>query len=139
MDKQYFKLETLKTAIESVRQDCYFGSVDLADAYYSVPIFKNYRKYFRFFHKGQKFQFTALVTGLTSSPRIFTKILKPVFAHLRAHGHISTEFIDDSFLLGLTFEDCFNNIRDTVYIMNKLGFAINLGKSILQLCKRICN
>ena len=137
MDKQHFKMETLKTAIESMRQDCFFGSVDLADAYYSIPIFKTHRKYFRFFHKGQKFQFTVLVMGLTSSPRIFTKILKPVFAHLRAHGHISTAYIDDSCLLGLTFKDCFNNIRDTVSIMDELGFTINVGKSVLQPCKCI--
>lgn len=82
MDKQHFKMETLRTAIESMRPNCYFASVDLADAYYSIPIYKGDRKFFRFFHKGQKFQFTALVMGLTCSPRIFTKILKPVFAYL---------------------------------------------------------
>ena len=132
MDKQHFKMKTLKTAIESKRQDCYFASVDLADAYYSIPVCKGDRKYFRFFHKGQKFQFTALVMGLTSSPRIFTKILKSVFAYLRALGHINTAYIDDSCLVGLTYKGCLRNIYDTVSLMDELGLTVHTDKSVLQ-------
>ena len=137
MDRQHFKMETLKTAVESMRQGCFFGSVDLADAYYSIPVCKLDRKYFRFIHKGQKFQFTALVMGLTSSPRIFTKILKPVFAYLRARGHISTAYIDDSCLLGLTYWECANNIKDTVSLMDELGLTVSEEKSVLIPCTRI--
>ncbi|MCG7876290.1 MAG: hypothetical protein JAZ03_08585 [Candidatus Thiodiazotropha taylori] len=137
MDKKHFKMETLKTAIESMRQDCYFASVDLADAYYSIPIAKGDRRFFRFFHKGQKFQFTALVMGLTCSPRIFTKVLKPVFAHLRALGHISTAYIDDSCLIGLTYNDCLRNISDTVSLMDELGLTVHTEKSVLKPSKQV--
>ena len=137
MDRQHFKMETLKTAVESMRQGCFFGSVDLADAYYSIPVCKLDREYFRFIHKGQKFQFTALVMGLTSSPRIFTTILKPVFAYLRARGHISTAYIDDSCLLGLTYWECANNIKDTVSLMDELGLTVSEEKSVLIPCTRI--
>ena len=87
MDRQHFKMETLKTALESIMQGCFFRSEDLADAYYSIPVCKLNRKYFGFIHKGQKFQFTALVMRLTLSLRIFTKSLKPVFAYLRAYAN----------------------------------------------------
>ena len=90
-----------------MKQDCYFGSVDLSDAYYSIAVCKIDSKYFVFlFTKVKKYQFTALVMGSTSSPRFFTKILQPMFAYLRARGHISTAYIDDSCLLGLTFWEC---------------------------------
>ena len=71
-------METLQSAIAAMRPNCFFASVDLAEAYYSVPIFREHRKYFRFLHKGREVQFIGLVMGLSSSPRIFTKILKPV-------------------------------------------------------------
>ena len=137
MDKQHFKMETLKSAVESMRHNCFFGSVDLADAYYSIPISEIDRRYFRFFHKDKKFQFTALVMGLTSSPRIFTKILKPVFAHLRALGHISTAYIDDSCLVGLTYQECLRNIIDTVSLMDDLGLTVHTEKSVLKPCRQI--
>ena len=71
-------METLQSAIAAMRPNCFFASADLPEAYYSIPIFREHRTYFRFLYNGRKFQFTAIVMGLSSSPGIFTKILKPV-------------------------------------------------------------
>ena len=86
LQKVHFKMETLQSAIEAMRKNCYFGSVNLSEAFYSVPIQETDRKFFRFIHNNQKYQFTALIMGFTYSPRVFTKILKPVFARLRSKG-----------------------------------------------------
>ncbi len=125
-------METLKTAINLMTKDCYFGSVDISDAFYSIPIDCKDRKYFRFWHKGQKYQFTALVMGMTTAPRVFTKVLKPVFASLRAKGHISTAYIDDSCLQGHSYDSCLANIDDTVELMDSLGLTIHPSKSCFQ-------
>ncbi|XP_053391152.1 uncharacterized protein LOC128553983 [Mercenaria mercenaria] len=137
MKKFHFKMETLQSAIDSLRKDCYFASVDLAEAFYSVPLLHEDRKYFRFFHNSTKYQFTALVMGLTSSPRIFTKLLKPVFATLRSWGHISTAYIDDSCLQGLTYGECLINVRDTVKLLDDLGLTVHPTKSVLIPCQTI--
>lgn len=131
MEHIHFKMETLKAAIDAMRPNCFFGSVDLSEAFYSVPIKSQDRKYFRFIFKNQKYQFTSLVMGLATSPRVFTKILKPVFAHLRSKGFISTAYIDDSCLQGSSFEECYNNIYSTVKLMDSLGFTVHLEKSVL--------
>lgn len=34
----HFKMDTLKSAINLVKKDCYFASIDLKDAYYSVAV-----------------------------------------------------------------------------------------------------
>ena len=99
-------METQQSAIAAMRPYCFFASVDLDEAYYSIPIFKEHRKYFRFLQNRRKFQFTALVMGLSSSPRIFTKIIKPVFALLRSCGHVSAAYIDDSCLQCQTYDSC---------------------------------
>ena len=63
--------------------------------------------------------------------RIFTKILKPVFGHLRNQGHISVIFVDDSYLQGDTKHDCMDNINATIDFLSSLGFSIYTGKSVL--------
>jgi hypothetical protein len=132
MDKKHFKMETLHSAINAMRHNCFFGSVDLSEAFYSIPILKSDRKYFRFYFNGQKYEFTSLVMGLTTSPRVFTKLLKPVFAKLRAQGHISSAFIDDSCLQGQSYSKCLENINETVKLMDSLGFTVHPTKSVLK-------
>ena len=129
--------KTLQSAIDAMRKNCYFGSVDLSEAFYSIPIRLKDRKFFRFFHDNQKYQFTALITGLTHSPRVFTKILKPVFAKLRAKGHISSAYIDDSCLQGATYQLCKKNITDTVKLMDSLGLTVQPEKSVFEPTQQI--
>lgn len=81
-------METLKSALHLVRRNCYFAKIDFKDAYFSIPIDENDRKYLRFTWKGQIYEFTALPNGLSSAPRIFTKVMKPVFSTLRQTVHI---------------------------------------------------
>ena len=43
--------------------------------------------------------------------RVFTKLLKPVFATLREQGYESVIYVDDSLLQGDTYQECLDNIR----------------------------
>ena len=102
------------------------ASVDLRDAYYSLPIHKEDQKYLRFCWKSRLFQFTCLTNGLACAPRLFTKILKPVYATLRQNGHLNVGYIDDSYLQGESIEDYQANIDDTCAVLPKLGFILFL-------------
>ena len=137
LDKIHFKMETLQSAIHAMRKNCFFGSVDLSEAFYSIPIRQADRKFFRFIHKGQKYQFTALIMGLTHSPRVFTKILKPIFAKLRSKGHVSSAYIDDSCLQGASYHQCQQNIEETVRLMDSLGLTVQPQKSIFEPTQQI--
>ena len=86
------------SAIKLMNKWCYMSSIDLRVAYYSIPIAPEFRKNLKFILRGEMFQFTALPMGLSSSPRISTKVLKPVFATLRCQfGYSCLGCIDDSF------------------------------------------
>ena len=137
LEKIHFKIETLQSAIDAMRENCYFGSVDLSEAFYSIPIREEDRKYFRFIHNNQKYQFTALIMGLTHSPRVFTKLLKPVFSDLRSKGHTSSAYIDDSCLQESTYSKCKQNIKDTVTLMDSLGLTVHPEKSVLEPTQQI--
>ena len=130
-------METLKAAITKIQQRDYFGSIDLKDAYFSVPIADVDRKYLQFVWNGKEYQFCTLPQGLASSPRVFTKLLKPVYASLRKAGHFSTPYIDDSLLKGQTYNDCLGNINDTILLVDKLGFTVHPDKSVVVPTQKI--
>ena len=56
--------------------------------------------------EGQLYKFVCLPNGLTSAPRLFTKILKPVFAALHKEGHHIMGYLDDSILFGNNYDQC---------------------------------
>jgi hypothetical protein len=127
-----FKLDSIKTVLNLVQQNCFMGSIDLTDAYYSIKIDESDRKFLRFLWEGRLYEFCRLPQGLTSAPRIFTKILKPVFAHLRGQGFESASYLDDTYLQGDSYQECLNNIQITKDTLTKLGFKVNEDKSVFR-------
>ena len=133
----HFKMDTIYTAINMMKPHCYMASVDLKDAYYSVPIHKNDQKYLKFLWKDTYYRFTAFPNGLALCPRKFTKLLKPVYAWLRNKGHLSVAYIDDSYLQADTYDNCVKNIIDTVTLFDRLGFVVHPTKSVFTPAKTI--
>ena len=132
VDYHHFKMDTFQTALKLIQPGCFMASVDLKDAYYSIPLHPEHRKYLMFEWEGQYYQFTCLPNGLSSSPRVFTKILKPVYSHLRSIGHICMGHIDDSLLVAHSLGSCLKNIYETVNLFTLLGFTIHPVKSVLE-------
>ena len=95
-------MESIKQVIAMVQPGCWMATIDLKDAYYSVPVHKESRKYLKFVLDSSIFDFPSLPNGYRDAPRLFTKIMKPVFGTLRNRGHASVVYIDDSWLQGLT-------------------------------------
>ena len=63
-------------------------SIDLKDAFFSVPIHSTHRKYLKFTFD-DLFQFTSCQMGYGPAMRVFTKISKVPFGHLRSLGQNS--------------------------------------------------
>lgn len=83
------------------------------------------------------YNFTVLLFGLASEPRVFTKFMKPVFAAFRANYIKCGYFIDDSLVINRNYSDCKNETQLIVSELDKLGFTNNLKKSILEPTHRI--
>ena len=132
VEYRHFKMGTLQSAIRLMKHNCYMASVNLRDAYFSIPIDEEHQKFLRFLWRGKLFQFTCLPNGLSCAPRLFTKVLKPVYATLTRKGHLNVGYIDDSYLQGDTVGECNDNISDTSDLFTKLGFIIQPLKSLFQ-------
>ena len=137
VEYHHFKMDTFENAIKLVTRNCYMASIDLRHAYYSVPIAEEHQKFLCFQWEGKIYQYTCLPNGISSAPRLFTKLMKPVYAKLRNLGYINAGYIDDSLLCGDSVEECSNNVKETVKLMSKLGFHIHKDKSVFKPTKQI--
>ena len=82
----HFKMETQGSIKTAIRSQEWTVSIDLRDAYLQVLMHRAVRKYLRFVVNKRTHQFTCLPFGLATSPREFTKLLRPVVALLRKRG-----------------------------------------------------
>lgn len=95
------------------------------------------RKWLRFIWQGQPYQFTCLPQGLTSAPRIFTKLLKPALAHLRRLGIVVSCYIDDCIFIAASADELLKNVSYAMSLFDSLGLTINVHKSVLEPCQQV--
>ena len=136
--KQHFKMDSLTTVLNLVKQGDWAISLDLKDAYMHIPIFKNHRKYLRFCVKNNPcLQFTALPFGPTSAPRVFTKVVSVVAAHLRAQGIRIVVYLDDWFIINQHKTQLLSDRETILNLLINLGFMINVKKSTFTPTQKI--
>eukprot|EP01132_Coremiostelium_polycephalum_P010169 gene10169-12475_t len=132
-----FKMEGIKDLQFLLKKDYYMAKLDLKKAYLHVPIAKYHQDLFRFQWKDKIYRWKALPFGLTSAPRIFTQVLKPVINVLRAKGISIIAYLDDLLIIGKTQEECQNHIQQVLSLLTTLGFTPNLEKSVLTPCQQL--
>lgn len=78
------------------------------------------------------FQFNCLPFGLSSAPWVFTKTLRPAIALVRELGVRCIAYIDDILVLAESREMAQIHVAGLKYLLECLGFIINLKKSVLE-------
>ena len=92
----HFKMENLQDVFPLITPGVWMASIDLRDAYYTIPVARDHRHYLTFSWKGVYYCYTCLSNGYSQAPYIFTKLLKVPFGYLRKQGHSSAVYIDDT-------------------------------------------
>ena len=106
--------------------------VDLKDAYLTVPIHAPHRKYLQFLWNGTNYQFKILPFGLSTAPRTFTKIMRPVMAKLREQGLRLIIYLDDILLMADSSEKLQYHTHILINLLQDLGFILNTKKCSLE-------
>ena len=92
-----FKMETLKTVTKLITPGCWFYSLDLKDAYYSIPVHEDLRKYLRFMFEGVLYQYTVMPNGYRDAPILFTGLLRVPLQMIRQELEATIAgYIDDT-------------------------------------------
>ena len=126
----HFKMENIHSILKLVTHGSWMASIDLKDAYYSVPISESSQKYLKFIYESQMYKCTCYPNGLSFCPRRFTKLMKVPLSMLHCKGHAVSGYIDDFFLINDFYEGCASSITDTISLFDKLGFVVHPEKSV---------
>ena len=127
----HFKMETQGSVRSAIRSQEWTVSIDIRDAHLHVPMQQAVRKYLRFVVNKKVYQFTCLPFGLATSPREFTKLLRPVVSLLRQQGVKLQVYLDDWLIRADTPEQAQLHAQTTIKVLQFLGWIINLEKSDL--------
>ncbi|KAM9994364.1 hypothetical protein ACTFIZ_007597 [Dictyostelium cf. discoideum] len=106
--------------------------LDIKKAYLHVLVDPQYRDLFRFVWQGAHYRWKTMPFGLSTAPRIFTMLLRPVLRMLKDINVSVIAYLDDLLIVGSTKEECLPNIKKTMKLLVKLGFRLNLEKSFLE-------
>lgn len=126
-----FKMETLRNVILSCHQGEWLASLDLKDAYFHVLVREAHRRFLRFCIRGVHYQYRVLPFGLSTSPRVFTKVLVPVIESLRLEGIHIHPYLDDILLRASSRAQLLWDLRRAVSAFQAVGYVINWRKSEL--------
>ena len=127
-----FKMETPESIRTSLIPGKWVSSIDLSDAYLHIPIHPNSRKYLRFCHRSQVFQFTSLPFGLVTVPQVLTAIVKEVKLMTLTRGLRLHQYLDDWLIRSQSQEEAQVNTQAVVDLTQSLGWIINQEKSELK-------
>ena len=101
---EHFKMENMNTVMAMMTKGCYMANIDLKDAYHSVAVRSEDRKFLKMEWKGKLYQFRALPFGVACAPLVFTRMLKPILASLRSRGQEAVFYLDDLLLFGNSYK-----------------------------------
>ena len=127
-----FRMTTLKDIKAWVRPGYWCCSIDLTDAYFTVPLNSSARKYTRFQWRDIFYEFTCIMFGLSPSARVFTKVVNAAVSFLRrSFGMLVVAYLDDFIIQASTFERCLLHTEIAILVLQSLGFGVNFEKSSL--------
>ena len=135
--QSHFKMEDKEVMKSLINPSDYLASIDLRNAFHSIKLHPDSKKFVVFEFEGRRFCFNVLPFGLTSAPRVFTKVLKPVISHLRSLGIKITSYLDDLFICGPSFDSVKSNLSVTTDLLISLGFSISWEKSSIIPSQRL--
>ena len=122
-------MDDIRSMKDLLNRGNYMCKLDLKDAYLSVPINAAHRKYLQFQWEGVTYHYNALPFELVAAPRVFTKLLKSVLAHLRAKGRRLVAYLDNIQIIGKNRAKAEKAYHQAKQLLEDFGFMINQEKS----------
>lgn len=127
---QHFKMEGMPTLKALIEEGDWMIKLDLKDAYFSIPIHSQHRKFLRFQWRGKIYQFKCLPFGLAQAPRDFTKLMKAPMGFLRRIGIRLVIYLDDIIVMNKNRDQLLRQGKTVATLLEALGFVINQEKSV---------
>ncbi|XP_068094667.1 uncharacterized protein [Hyperolius riggenbachi] len=138
---QRFRMESIYSVRTLLTQNCIMTNIDLRDAYWHIPIRGSSQKFLRFAIKEkrmiQHFQFRVLPFGISSAPRIFSKVMAEVTKFFHMEGILVIPYLDDLLVVAESYQKSKENTERVLEQLQTLGWIVNWDKSVLQPTSKI--
>jgi hypothetical protein len=131
IETPHFQTEHLTTVKSLLKQGHFMTKLHLKNAYLSVAIHPQSKKFLRFLWQNKAYQFRSLPFGLNIAPSMFTRLMKPVVGFLRKRGIRLVLYLDDMLIIGSTPQETRLLTQMAMNLLESLGFIINTEKSVL--------
>ena len=135
--KTHFKMDTFVKVLNLVKPKDWAISLDLSDAYLHIPTFVKNRKFLRFCINKKCYQFNSLCFGPICAPRVYSKIIAVIAAHLREQNIRLTSYVDDWLVLNQIKALLLQDREKCLSLLSSLGFIVNTVKSTLRPTQKI--
>ncbi|KAL4003993.1 alpha-1-acid glycoprotein 1 [Sarotherodon galilaeus] len=123
------------TALTAITWDQkWFTCIDLANAFFCLPLHESLRDIFSFTYRGRQFRYTRLPQGFALSPGIFNQVLKEALSPCKLpEGCTLIQYVDDLLIAAPSVAAC---TAASLAVLNRLaecGFKVSKEK--LQLVR----
>lgn len=132
-----FRMDNFTSIMSLISRGDFFISIALTDAYHAIAIHPLFCRFLTFIFLWVYYQYTCLPQGLTSSPRIFVKVMKTVLTYLRSFAIKIVAWLYDFLLVASSAALVKSQSNFTIKTFQELGFVPNLAKSQLEPVQRI--
>ncbi|KFQ25441.1 hypothetical protein N332_01444, partial [Mesitornis unicolor] len=104
----------------------WYATIDIANAFFSIPLAAEYRLQFAFTWKGIQYTWNRLPQGWKHSPTICHGLIQTALEKGGAPDHL--QYIDDIIAWGNTAEEVFEKGKKIIEILLKAVFAVKRSK-----------
>ncbi|XP_075694449.1 uncharacterized protein LOC142661087 [Rhinoderma darwinii] len=114
----------------------YFTVIDLANAFFSIPLDKECQQYFAFTHRGRQYAWVVLPQGAANSPDIFSRTMKDILDTWQPPNQSSVllQYVDDLLLCSESLENSETDSKSLLMFLEEVGCKASKHK--LQLCAK---
>lgn len=130
LPKRQFRMEGWHSVRDALRPRDLLTKIDLRQAYHTIPMAEEHRRFLRFQWGAEMWRFRALPFGLSTAPWIFTMIMRAALSSLRRRIRLVV-YLDDILVMSETAESAVADTQAVIDRLTELGFFIS-SKSILS-------
>uniref|UniRef100_A0AAY4B9C1 ribonuclease H n=2 Tax=Denticeps clupeoides TaxID=299321 RepID=A0AAY4B9C1_9TELE len=113
----------------------WFSCIDLANAFFCLPLAESLRDIFSFTFRGHQWRYTRLPQGFALSPGLFNQHLKAILAKCPLPSDcFLVQYVDDLLLSAPTADVCLQATRSLLTFLAEVGFKVSRSK--LQCCRK---
>ena len=128
--QKHFKMEGINTVKDLLKPQDWMIKIDITKAYYHILIHPAFQNLLRYVWNGEHFKYQVLPFGLSTSPWIFTKVIKEPMKFLRGLGIRLVFYLDDILIIGSSPEEVLQHGQKVIQVLSSLGFLIHQEKSV---------